>query len=163
MDEEKPEVVPPWKVPKQARPLTLQEQSLVSDVMQNGGEKARVIAKRNGMSIPQMERTLAKPQVSDYVLSVMEEMGAYVKKACKVLGEAMEAEDMRVVSGGKGAPARIESAGPDHKIRVKAAELVLRIHKFMNNLKEDGGAESGGISELLYRIRQAREERGRKD
>jgi len=161
MPQDKPaKVVPPWKVPREARPMPMRDKMLADEVISHPERSFKDIARKQGMTIYQAETTLAEPHVRDYIALKMEEAGATVERATRVYKEAMDAEKVNVTGSLK--HGFQEHREPDHMTRMKAAEMVLRVNGFINNPKTAGEGE-GSLSALVIAIRRARSERGLAD
>lgn len=72
-----------------------------------------------------VQKALALPQMKGYMADHLDQAGATLAAAAKVIGEAQHAMENRVVSYlGSGS---VIEVGPDHKTRLEAAKLNLQI------------------------------------
>lgn len=96
-------------------------------------------------------KTLKKPNVYAALNKALDKMGASVEDSARVIGEAHKAEEIVATKTGG-----VISLGPDHKTRLKAAELNGRFRKLLSNKDE----ESGTVMNVGFFIVKGLQERG---
>lgn len=107
------------------------------------------IAKETGLPDGAAVMAAARmPQIAHYLSSALDAAGAKLEDSCRAIAEAHQADDMRVVSNGPAAGSSVESAGPDHSIRLKAAELNMKLRGHMKETAAANFNLFNGISDV---------------
>ena len=84
------------------------------------------------------DRLLKEPGVREDIIKALDKAGAKVAKSARVIAEAHEANETVASKNGD-----IIELGPDHKTRLKAAELNFRVRGIMNLEDHEGGRVMG--------------------
>ncbi len=93
------------------------------------------IARRAGLPIEKVKAVMKNPQIRGYFSKHLDDAGASLEASAKVIAEAHIAEGQQVVSYmGEG---KLINTGPDFAIRIKAAELNLKVR---GELRDQGAS-----------------------
>ena len=120
-------------------PAPPREEFAVAELVSEGNLTLEEISKKSGFSVERIKAVMKIPQIRGYLSKYLDDAGATLEKSAAAIAEAHVARNM-VVSSFKG-DVQVVDAGPDHQIRLKAAEL---------NLKARGELREGGQSINLF-------------
>lgn len=170
------EVVPAARVPKKVKPLLeplepefnkvlsgnpgaptdlTDTQKQVADYRLLHPEATQAeIAQKAGVAVTSIGKMLARPQVKLYMSAVLNEQGATLQKAARVISQAQEATKKTYVSfEGK---IRDEREDPDHDIRLKAAKASMEAHGALEDKGMQVNVFQSLTDEQLMQIRSGK-------
>lgn len=103
-----------------------------------------------------VSEALSRPQVRFYMQRALDAAGAEVEQAARAIAEAHQAEKVSYFPDKKGRVVETRR-DPDHAMRLKAAELNLRVRGALRDPGEEGQTN---ITAIFAKITQAVRDRG---
>lgn len=120
-------------------PAPTEAEFVAAELVAEGKLTMEEVARRAGLPIEKVKAVMTIPQIRGFLSKHLDDAGATLARSAEIIAAAHQANKM-VVSNYKG-DVQVVDAGPDHSIRLNAAEL---------NLKARGELKEAGASINLF-------------
>jgi len=114
------------------RNMSHKQRRFVKEYVSNGGNATQAALQAYDCSSPSVARAvgcevLAKPYVREEIQQVMDRVGLQTEDAVKTIKDALDADCQTIVVLGQDGTILSSAAQPDHKVRLKAADMTLKL------------------------------------